>query len=310
MRHHANSSVTQAPTPAPKCPIGAADDDTKVLVDTSTQHATIFLDNGALSQDNGAFGVGIAHSGEVLRGLLQFSDLVTKIPPCARITCAEIILQTTGPCGPCKGEVDIEMHRITSAWTTTHTNDFLPQPQPLLYQVELQGAGANTGDVTWTHSTYNAADVAQGTLWGTPGGDVDATVISAEVGDERGQHKFPSSDGFVAAIQGFVDGTMENHGFLFKTEESEEYQAAKAAENTYQDYDTAYRLFHAEDAETEADRPILVVHYEEQECATEATPTAAPPGSSPSTASNASVTTIATTFVFAVSGLFFLLNVV
>merc|ERR1711935_23372 len=76
-----------------------------------------------------------------------------------------------------------------------------------------------------------------------------------------GQHKFPTSDEFVAVIQGIVDGTMDNHGFLFKTEESDAYVALKAEENSYKDYDTAYRLFHAEDAETEESRPRIIVHY-------------------------------------------------
>ena len=63
-------------------------------------------------------------------------------------------------------------------------------------------------------------------------------------------------------IQGFVDGTYENHGFLFKIEESADYVALKAEENTYKDYDTAYRLFRAEEEEEEEEnRLLLVVHY-------------------------------------------------
>jgi len=248
--------TTSAPTPAPSCRIDA---DTNVLVGGSVQHATIFLGKGDLSQDRGAFGVGIAHSGEILRGLIEFP--VDSIPEGSTITCAEIILKTTGSCGPCKGEVEVEMHRILGPWTSTGTNDFLEQPQPLLYDVELHGAGANTGDVTWTHATYNAANPTQGTLWANEGADVDSNVISMEVDDESGQHKFPTSDGFVDAIQGFVDGDFENHGFLFKTQESDEYRAQKAEENTYKDYDSAYRLFHGEDAEDEDKRPVLVVHY-------------------------------------------------
>lgn len=250
--------VTSAPTTAPSCSIAGAEG-VEVYTGTSSQHASIALGKGDLSQDKGPFGVGIVHSGEILRGLIQFP--VDAIPKGSTITCAEIILKTTGPCGPCKGVVDVEMHRIASPWTTTGTTDFLPQQQPLLQQVELQVAGANTGDVTWTHSTYNAADPSKGTKWGTEGGDVEANVISAEVDNERGQHKFPTSEGFVDAIQGFVDGTFENNGFLFKTEEHAEYVAMKAEENDYKDYDTAYRLFKAEDEEDEASKPLLVVHY-------------------------------------------------
>lgn len=250
--------TTSAPTTAPACSI-AGEEGVEVYIGTSSRHASIFLGKGELSQDSGAYGVGIVHSGEILRGLIHFP--VDSIPEGSTITCAEIILKTTGPCGPCKGLVDVEMHRIRSPWTTTGINDFLPQQQPLLQQVELQGAGANTGDVTWTHSTYNAADPSTGTKWATEGGDVDTQVISAEVDNESGQHKFPSSDAFVDAIQGFVDGNLENNGFLFKTEESAEYAALKAKENTYKDYDTAYRLFFGEDEEDEARRPLIVVHY-------------------------------------------------
>ena len=187
------------------------------------------------------------------------------------------------------------IYRITSPWTTTGTNDFLEQPQPLLYQVELQGAGANTGDVTWTYSTYNAANPSTGTQWTTPGADVDSTVISMELDDERGQHKFPTSSGFVEAIQGFVDGTFDNHGFLFKTEESQEYVDKKAEENTYKDYDTAYRPFHAEDAEDESSRPKLVVHYTKG-TATDSSATSVVARKGP---------IVITVFVMAVAGLFF-----
>mmetsp|Transcript_38816 Transcript_38816/g.92908 ORF Transcript_38816/g.92908 Transcript_38816/m.92908 type:complete len:578 (+) Transcript_38816:535-2268(+) len=250
--------ITPSPTPEPACPLSATG--VEIFTGTSSQHASIFKGKGDLSQDSGAFGVGIVHSGEILRGLLKFP--VDSIPTGSTIECAEIILKTTGPCGPCKGLVDVEMHRITSGWATTGTNDFLPQQQPLLYQVELQGAGANTGDVTWTHSAYDAANSdSGGTKWGTEGGDVDPAVLSMEVDNEHGQHKFPSTPGFVAAIQGFVDGSIDNHGFLFKTDESDEYVALKAEENTYKDYDTAYRLFKGEDEESEADRPLLVIHY-------------------------------------------------
>jgi len=257
-----SAPVTQAPTPARTCPLDPDDKDTTVFAGTSDQHASLFLGKGFLSQDKGAFGVGIVHSGEILRGLLRFN--LDSIPSIATITCAEIILQTTGPCGPCKGIVDVEMYRVTSPWTTTGTNDFLQVDQPLLYQVELQGASANTEDVTWTYASYDATNPSNGISWSTPGGDIDPVLMSMEVDNERGQHKFPTSDAFVDAIQGMVDGTYENNGFLFKTDESEEYVAQKAEENSYKDYDTAYRLFHGEDAEDAGDLPILVVHYEVQ----------------------------------------------
>ena len=180
-----NGSTTSSPTSAPRCPISA--EGTEVYTGTSNKHASIYLGNGGISQDKGPFGVGHVRNDGILRGLIQFP--VDSIPKGSTITCAEIILKTTGPCGPCKGTVDVEMHRVTSPWTTTGTNDFLPQQQPLLYQVELQGAGANTGDVTWTHSTYDAADPSGGTKWTTDGADVDPIVISMEVDNESGQHK-------------------------------------------------------------------------------------------------------------------------
>ena len=79
-----------------------------------------------------------------------------------------------------------------------------------------------------------------------------------------------------------MDGTTENHGFLFKTEESAAYVAIKAEENTWSDFDTAYRLFKAEDEEAEADRPLLVVHYTLPAFAvTDGVPTMAAPAPAP-----------------------------
>ena len=109
-----NIRITPSPTPEPACPLSATG--VEIFTGTSSQHASIFKGKGDLSQDSGAFGVGIAHNGEILRELLKFP--VDSIPPGSTIKCVEIILKTTGPCGPCKGRVDVEMHRVTSGWTT------------------------------------------------------------------------------------------------------------------------------------------------------------------------------------------------
>ncbi len=63
------------------------------------------------------------------------------------------------------------------------------------------------------------------------------------------------------AIQVFVNGALENRGFLFETEESADHIASKAEENTYNDYYTTDRLLLGGDEEDEARRPVLVVRY-------------------------------------------------
>ena len=79
-------------------------------------------------------------------------------------------------------------------WSSTGINAWIEQTEAgLLTEIELKGAGANTGDSTWTYSSYNAANPTQGTKWDTPGGDYDTSgYLSAELGNKGDMKKIPT----------------------------------------------------------------------------------------------------------------------
>lgn len=250
--------TTQAPTIGYTCPQDSTN--TLVRVLDSAADATIIENQADISADKLTWAVGLTKNG-FQRGLLKFP--LNGFTKGTKITCAEVILSPTGPCGPCQHSVDIEMFVMIKDWASSGTNAWIEQSEAgKLTEIELQGAAANTGDSTWIYSNYDSANPDQGTKWATPGGDYDASGhISAER-DHRNEHKFPSSEKFVKVIQEIIDGKRGNYGFLLKTEESEEYRKKVAEENSYKNYDTAYRVFHGHDVTTVSKRPKLVLHYE------------------------------------------------
>lgn len=296
--------TTLSPTIAYTCPQDTATSAVRVL--QSAADATIIEDQPDISADKLTWAVGLTKYG-FHRGLLKFP--LEGLAKGTKITCAEVVLSTTGPCTPCKHTVDIEMFDMNKDWSSTGINAWIEQTESgLSTEIELKGRGANTGDSTWTYSSYNAANPTQGTKWDTPGGDYDtSSYLSAELGN-KGVMKFPTSDKFVKVIQDIVDGKRGNNGFLFKTEESDEYKKKVAEENIYKEYDTAYRVFHGHDAETESKRPMLVLHYDVPKTTEPATdpptqkPTASPPTASAPTSGAAktgtSIVTGAAAFAF------------
>jgi len=245
------------PTTAFSCVHEVLDADTKVLFINPDQDATIFKDQADISADGGTWAVGISKNG-IRRGLVHFP--LESIPMGSNILCAEVIAYTTGPCGPCQHKVDISMHRVTSKWESTGTNDFEESKKSgNPDQIALNGVLANTGDVTWSYTKYNAMNPTRGTQWNIPGGDYDRVVLSAEVdfGNHASVHKFPSTDEFVATLQDFIDGIFENHGFLFKSAED-----VAAVEESNPNRKSAYRVFHGMDQE-EGKSPVLVIHYKD-----------------------------------------------
>jgi len=147
-------------------------------------------------------------------------------------------METYPRCTPCQGEVDIDAFLVTRDWGSTGTNEITAK--------EVTGFLANKGDVTWEYAVYPSVP------WSKAGGDIGADVIASELDvSNRVVHKFHSEDNFVEAVQGMVEGTVENYGFLLKT----------AEDVSGGDGDTAYRVFHGTEHENEVDRPKLFVHY-------------------------------------------------
>jgi hypothetical protein len=77
-----------------------------------------------------------------------------------------------------------------------------------------QGAAAQTGDATWLRSLFDTVS------WTAPGGDfVAASSAATSVGTELIAYQWTGA-GLAADVQGWVDGTFDNHGWLLRGEET------------------------------------------------------------------------------------------
>jgi len=164
-----------------------------------SQDANIFegLDDAAAGR--GRFTVGYRNYTD--KGIIESRALVqfdlSSLPSDAQIVSAEILMDTYGRTRA--GEPDMQAHRVTAFWTTEASSASGGGSIP---------ANATTGDVTWKYSSYNSL------TWTNPGGDFEPEVLSLETNKEREDHIFPSTQALVDVVQGWVDGTYPNYGFM------------------------------------------------------------------------------------------------
>jgi hypothetical protein len=126
------------------------------------QDAGIMGEDGALANGAGTgFHVGDNTTREERPALVRFE--VSSIPAGATITSARLrlFMSRSSP----GAAIDVELHRITSAWSEGPADPG---------QGEGQGAPASAGDVTWSHAPYDPD------LWGTAGGAFAAAASATE----------------------------------------------------------------------------------------------------------------------------------
>jgi len=164
-----------------------------------SQDAMIYegIDDGAAG--SGRFAVGYRNYTD--KGIIQCRALVqfdlSSLPFDAQIVSAQISMDTYGRIRA--GEPDIQAHRITSFWTSEASS--ASRNGNLL-------ANAAAGDVTWKYSSYESL------TWKNPGGDFDPKVLSVETNKEREDHIFPTTPALVDVVQGWIEGTYPNYGFM------------------------------------------------------------------------------------------------
>lgn len=217
------------------------------VVLTSSSDATLFADEGDVAASVNAFAVGRTPTG-VRRALLSFDVASADLPADAHVECAELGLYVDASTATDEaGDADrsstplISLYAVTTQWTTTaNTDNVLDVPT-------LQGGPASQQDCTWTHSSY--PDVR----WTAPGGDYDdAKELSEDAVDAEGKHWFGSTKNTRDAVQGWIENTQPNYGFLLVGPEEEESDA----DNKY-----AYNVYHGMDSDDDAKRPTLVLKY-------------------------------------------------
>ena len=191
------------------------------------QDAGIMAEDGALANGAGVgFHVGVTNNGDERRALVRFD--VSSIPAGATITSARLrlFMSRSSP----GAAIDVELHRITSAWSEGPADPG---------QGEGQGAPATAGDVTWTRAVYDTVP------WGTAGGDFAAAASATEaVATATGNYTWTSAT-LESDVQAWVDGAA-NQGWML---------VAPGAG------DTQARRFDSRESATGARRPALVVTF-------------------------------------------------
>lgn len=179
------------------------------------QDATLFGDSAAYNSSSGpGMFVGSDGQGRPKRGLIEF-DIPAYVPSDATITSAVLTLYLGQVAGSGGGSSDqtprtIRLFDVTTAWAGS-TNGTTGFPGPGFGETGV-GFPANTGDTTWNYAKYNTV------LWNTPGWGGD--FVSTESADTVvGQgvntaYSWGSTARMVSDVQGWLDGTFPNYGWL------------------------------------------------------------------------------------------------
>jgi spore coat protein A len=163
---------------------------------TAGRDTTLYSENGAISNGAGDYlFTGRTQDGFFRRALLWF-DVASAVPPGATVTGATVTLTLSRTRTE---SLPVELHRVTAPWGegTSHAPG-----------EEGAGAAATAGDATWTHRLYPS------TLWATAGGEhAAAASATAAIGKSPGPYSWTSAQ-LAAEVQGWLDGTLPNHGWL------------------------------------------------------------------------------------------------
>ncbi len=158
---------------------------------------TIYEEDGNLSNGIGLYFIaGLTNNGDSRRGLLQY-DLST-IP--AGVTITNVNLKTY--CYRTKdpaSSAPVQMHRVLQDWGETTST--VPSK-------EGKGTSASPGDATWTDNFFGAS------AWTTAGGDYVPSISATVTATDDSPVDWSSSQ-MITDVQGWLDGTAPNHGWIF-----------------------------------------------------------------------------------------------
>jgi hypothetical protein len=179
------------------------------------QDATLFgasPTNNNSSSGPGMF-AGADGMGNPKRGLIEF-DIPAFVPAGATITSASLSLVLGQVAGTDSTPRTIGLFDVTTNWSggTNGTTGF-PGPG---FGGTGQGFAPKPGDVTWNFAKFNTIP------WNTPGGGGDfvatesgATLVSQNLNTS---YVWDSTAHMVADVQGWLDGTPSNFGWLLKND--------------------------------------------------------------------------------------------
>lgn len=189
------------------------------------QNATLFgaspLNNNS-SSGPGMF-VGSDGQGNPKRGLIEF-DIASLIPANATISSVTLTLFLGQVAGQSQIPRTIRLFDVTTNWAggTNGTTGF-PGPG---FGGTGGGFPPNIGDVTWNFAQFNSIP------WTTPGGGGDfvatesANLLVTQNVDTA--YVWGSTPQMVSDVQGWLDGTLSNFGWLLKNDSEADTQSFRA----------------------------------------------------------------------------------
>src|SRR5215472_930517 len=184
-----------------------------VVVIPALQDATLF--GASPTNNNSSSGPGVFVGSDGMsnpkRGLIEF-NIPAFVPAGATITGASLSLVLGQVAGADATPRAIRLFDVTTNWAggTNGTTGF-PGPG---FGGTGQGFAPNPGDVTWNFSKFNTIP------WNTPGGGGD--FVSTESADTlvsqnlNTPYTWGSTAQMVADVQGWLDGTLSNFGWLLQ----------------------------------------------------------------------------------------------
>ncbi len=199
-------TATATPTPAPTATVAmeAPTGETATVTLTPSKDNTLY-ESGGGTLSNGAgdhLFAGKTNGGQIRRALLAF-DVAGSVPAGARITgvVLSLNLSRTTP-----GAQTVSLHRLLADWGEANSN---------ASGQEGGGAKAEPGDATWVHR-FSDSD-----RWSRPGGDYDGAESGSAIVSGQAGYEFGSSAQMVADVQGWVDDSGSNFGWILVGEEAQ-----------------------------------------------------------------------------------------
>ncbi|MEQ1862743.1 MAG: PQQ-dependent sugar dehydrogenase, partial [Chthoniobacteraceae bacterium] len=182
-----------------------------------SQDNTIFSDDVALARhySDGRGYLYVGRTGPnwgpyVRRALVQF-DVPGRVAFGSKVLSASLQLNfvKAGSAGSGKS---IGLHRLTEPWGEGASENI---------DGKGFGAPARTGDATWFFTFFNTLG------WGSPGGSFNSTASATAVVGSPGPMTWDSTTQLVADVQGWVDTTVNNDGWLLRGDENVNITAAQ-----------------------------------------------------------------------------------
>ena len=194
---------TATPTPPPTATATPRPAAAVTVTLQATRDSTLIEDIGGLYSNGGADYIfaGMTNRAEKRRALIAF-DVAAQVPAGSTVTEVTLTLEMNKTRGP---EHVISLHRVLAAWGEGNA----------VGAGIGQGAGdiAVEGDATWVFSVFETE------AWEAPGGDfVSEASASTPVGDPA-SYVWGSSEEMVADVQGWLDDSATDHGWMLVGEE-------------------------------------------------------------------------------------------